>query len=166
MAFWTKKLMQIFYIFSIWFKIPLITCTPLWFFRRLRQPVERGTVLVFLPGDYKLHMYFIVWTKQYSISIPKGCALPACSVCLVMTNAFTLAKEKNLCKTYLLRIVCFKDLEFWVPYKCLNNNQCLDPSSLKQLSYYNKNVTPSCQFLNWIEFCLNSDSIPPPPLQL
>ena len=96
----------------IWFKIPLITCTPLWFFHRLRQPVERGTVLVFLPGDYKLHMYFIVWTKQYSISKPKGCALPAHSVCLVMTNALTLAKEKNLCKTYLLRIVNFKDSEF------------------------------------------------------
>ena len=42
--------------------------------------MERGTVLVFLPGDYKLHMYFIVWTKQYSISKPKGCALPAHSV--------------------------------------------------------------------------------------
>lgn len=97
---------------TIWFKIPLITCTPLWFFHRLRQPVERGTVLVFLPGDYKLHMYFIVWTKQYSISKPKGCALPAHSVCLVMTNSLTLAKEKNRCKTSLLRIVCFKDSEF------------------------------------------------------
>ena len=96
----------------IWFKIPLITCTPLWFFHSLRQPVERGTVLVFLPGDYKLHMYFIVWTKQYSISKPKRSALPAHSVCLVMTNALTLAKEKNLCKTYLLRIVNFKDSEF------------------------------------------------------
>ena len=97
---------------TIWFTIPLITCTPLWFFHRLRQPVERGTVLVFLPGDYKLHMYFIVWTKQYSISKPKGCALPAHSVCLVMTNSLTLAKEKNRCKTSLLRIVCFKDSEF------------------------------------------------------
>ena len=67
---------------------------------------------MFLPGDYKLHMYFIVWTKQYSISKPKRSALPAHSVCLVMTNALTLAKEKNLCKTYLLTIVNFKDSEF------------------------------------------------------
>ena len=67
---------------------------------------------MFLPGDYKLHMYFIVWTKQYSVSKPKRSALPAHSVCLVMTNALTLAKEKNLCKTYLLRIVNFKDSEF------------------------------------------------------
>ena len=51
------------------------------------------------------------------MSNPKGCALPAHSVCLVMTNVLTLAKEKNLCKTYLLRILGFKDSEFWVPYK-------------------------------------------------
>lgn len=116
-------------------------------------------------------MYFIMWTKQ--IQFPNLWAVFSKHTVHMPGDdqRFDPGNEKNLCKTYLLRILGFKDSEFWAPYKFLNNN--LEPPSLKQLSYYNKqtysmtpfkNVTPSCQFLNWIEFRLNSDSIPPSAL--